>query len=250
MSLLPPGERYGFGRQMEIPPYDCDAARRLRLSAALRYAEAVSTGHLEALGMGHSRLYERGIVFVLVGQALKIHRLPVMLETIWVKTSPAAQVGARLTRETLLQSAEGQPLIEVQAAWAMIDPRSRRPLKPSVLALDLPLLEGWHPFINPARMRIGEASTPVMEQTVRYSHLDLNGHMNNTVYADLVLDALPLSEVMTRTPQRLLLKMRREAYPGDVLRIRRDALPDGYRLSGHIGAHTCFEAEMGFDRTQ
>lgn len=242
MSLLLDGDRYAFALERKVSSHDCDAAGRLKLSSALRYVEAASTGHLDALGLGHARLYSEGIVFVLVAQALKVYKLPQMYDRLKLKTCPAATQGVQMVRETVIYDERGEVMLESQASWVMINPVSRKPLRPSAFTYPLKILDDWSPFINPSKLKFDEADEPVMKRPVLYSDLDINNHLNNTIYSDIVMDAIPLSDALGKTPQALLLKLRHEATAGELLEISRSRIQSGYLVSAKSDKNICFEA--------
>lgn len=246
MSFLPESDRYAFMQERHVVTHDCDAACRLRLAAVLQYIESISTGHLEAMDLGHARLYSEGIVFVLAAQAVKVHRLPKMYDDVVIKTCPAAYQGAQMVRESVVLSPSGEKLVEVQASWVMIDPQKRKPLRASAFTYPLPILADYQPFYNPAKMKLTQAQTPVMRRQVLYSQLDINRHMNNTVYADVVMDALPLEDALGRTPDTLLIRLRHETRAGEWLDIFRDPCENGYLVSALVGDEVCFEAQVTF----
>ncbi len=239
-------ESHPYSISVKIPQFDCDAAGRLKLSAALRYIQQASTGHLDSLGLTHSLLYNENIIFVLVSLALKAHRLPSAREEIEIRTCPAAQNGVQMIRETLIVSPEGELLIECQAAWAMIDPFTRRLLKPSCFKYQLPQLREWHPFQDPSKVRLSEAKNEVCLWPVRYSHLDLNGHLNNTVYADIVMDSLPIETALGQIVSELRLRYKKEVKYGDVLSLRADSHEKEWTVTGYNGEDLCFEALVSF----
>jgi acyl-ACP thioesterase len=235
---------YGFG--MSIPQFDCDAADRLRLSAVLRYVERAAVGHLDSLGLTHQKLFDEGIIFVLAAVALKIWRIPKAGESVRIKTCPAVRKGAQMIRETLIVSPEGERCIECQAAWVIVDPRSRKLLRPCAFQYTLPRLSRWEPFEDPSRMRLPLAQTPAGQWPVRYSQLDLNGHLNNTVYADILMDTLPIEVALGNIPCELRVRYKKELRHGDVLDLRLDGAQSAWNLSGYHGQDLCFEASIIF----
>lgn len=57
-----------------------------------------------------------------------------------------------------------------------------------------------------------------------YSRCDRNGHMNNTVYADLICDALPLEVWRTHTVTDVILYYHKEVPMGESTRLYRAAV--------------------------
>ena len=74
------------------------------------------------------------------------------------------------------------------------------------------------PFVQPPVCELdvslvkGEAQ-PVAEETAFYTRCDQNRHMNNTYYADIVCDHVPLERIAAHAPARLAVVHGRFLYP-------------------------------------
>lgn len=238
--------RYPFSKCAVVPFYDCDLKGRLKVSAALRYLQQAATDQLDGLGLTHSLLKSEGVVFVLAALALVVRRMPLAGEALLISTCPVAAVGAQMLRETAVQNDEtGEPLLECQTAWAMIHPDSGRLLRPSSFRHTLPQLEDWNPSVNPAKIRIPDGEIPAGERIVRFSDLDLNDHMNNTVYADILTDCFP-GEMREREIDTLLLRYRSQARLGERMELFTGRGDGMFRVSARIGERRCFEGAVSF----
>lgn len=125
-------------------------------------------------------------------------------------------------RETVLLDGEGNLLAENQTAWALLDFETGRPLRSSSFRHELPALGGeWTPFVDPSRIRISEAQEPCGGREVRLSDLDVNRHMNNTVYADAALDCFPEEVLCSAGVDTMLLRYQYQARLGETISLRR-----------------------------
>ena len=78
-----------------------------------------------------------------------------------------------------------------------------------------------------------------------YSRCDRNGHMNNTVYADLICDALPLEVWRTHTVTDVILYYHKEVPMGESTRLYRAAVGENrWYMAGWQGDTCNFEAEI------
>lgn len=238
-------KRYPFSLRLRVRRFDCDGQGRLRTACALRYVQEAAGGHLESLGFGFQKLKEEGMFFVLIGQGLRILRTPREGELLTVATAPVPAHGARMFRETVLLDEGGNLLAENQTAWALLDFETGRPLRSSSFRHELPALGGvWTPFIDPSRIRIPEAQEPCGGREVRLSDLDVNRHMNNTVYADAALDCFPEELLCSAGVDTLLLRYQHQARLGETISLRRGRKDNCFRVSGSIGNSACFSAEF------
>lgn len=237
--------RYKYSREITIPEYDCDSFLRLRTSVMLRYIQTVAGEHLDVLGLPYDRLYAEGFVFVVAGTALKIHRAPVSGERIIVSTAPLTGQGAHMMRETVIDSAEGERLVECQTNWALIDSKSGKLLRASDFPYQLPLLEGeWTPFFDPRRIRIKPVREKSLTRTVRLSDLDRNLHMNNTVYADVILDCFGREFLESGGVDSMFIRYHLQARLGDELTVEYGFSDGVYTVGARCGDRNCFEGSF------
>ena len=107
----------------------------------------------------------------------------------------------------------------------MADPVERKILRPEKFTHPLPTIppeEAMEPF-GAARFRVTGEECGEQAFTVRYSHLDVNGHLNNTVYGDLVCDVLPFEELVNRGSREFRIVLRHEARYGEELGLPRSS---------------------------
>lgn len=235
-------ERYTFSYELKIPDYDCDPHGNVRASAALRYMQTAATRQFDALGLTRDRLLGEGFLFVVSSVALRFARAPEAREHIWVATAPVGIRGAHLLRETVLLGANGEPLVEGQSGWALIEPESGRLLRPSDFPYAMPLLSGeWRPFADPARLKIPAADAPCGLRRVRLSDLDVNRHVNNAVYADILLDAFADELLGGAGLSQLFVRYRAQARLHDTLSLRRGKDAQLFVLHAQINQTRCFE---------
>lgn len=234
-----------FTREAKANYYDCDCNNRLKLSAAMKYMQQTSSEHLEALNLSPDKLFRENMVFLLSKMCVKIHRMPLCTEPLVVGTAPLVPRGVRFLREFILESLAGERLISAMSLWVLVDPASRRVLRPKSFPYKISFQEpGLGGIIDDEPLPKGvERVGGLMEVPVRYSHIDVNGHVNNTFYADFVLDALPPALVAAGVLDTVTISFQNEAKLGEVIEIITTQLPDGsHYLSGLHGGTPCFEA--------
>lgn len=94
-------------------------------------------------------------------------------------------------------------------------------------------------------------------ERVTYSRTDDNGHLNNTQYADIILDNLPFSATVERRLKKLVINYHSEAKMGEELAILCKELGEsdgiapgtvGYYVTGKKDdGKKCFEALACFE---
>lgn len=234
-----------FSTRAKANYYDCDQGDLLKVSSVMKYMQQTSSEQLEALGFSTDRLLQENMVFLLSKMSLRIHRMPRCGESLLVGTAPVTPRGARFVREFIIDSAEGERLVSALSLWILVDPATRRILRPAsfpyALRFEQEALAG---IVEDAPLPKAQGA-PIFEMDipVRYSHIDVNRHINNTVYADFVCDALPWEELTTRGVASMSIHFLNEAQYGEMVSISTRRLSDcAFLVSGSHSGKPCFEA--------
>ena len=156
-------------------------------------------------------------------------------------TAHRGMKGALIYRDVTGADETG-PVLSAVSAWVVGDPVSRKMLWPASLPEVLRCSGGEGPTLK--KLRLPDTLEPVYDRLVRYSDADENGHMNNSRYADLCCDALPMEELRDCWVQELELNYEKECLQGQTVTIylARDGLTRYFR--GELEGETCFQARM------
>ena len=93
-------------------------------------------------------------------------------------------------RSTVAYDAEGRECFRGISLWVLMDAVSRAMVLPGKSGVTVSGMLTGSELAAPGSMALQNAPQQ-MRRTVRYSDLDVNGHMNNCRYMDWVLDTLP-----------------------------------------------------------
>lgn len=227
------------------PGYQCDVSRRMKLSNLLRRMQQIATDQLAAMGEDYLYFYDRGMVFVLTRVTAQIYRQPVMDEKIRISTSPAGIRGAQYLRLVRVESETGERLVDSLSCWVLIEPESRRLLRPDAYELKVPVEEVDY---KPNRHRLKKPGQVdfCCTHPVHYSQVDYNQHLNNAAYADVALDHLPEEEAR-RPVAQFQIDYHHEAYWGEELALQYTRLgEDEWFIAGQAGEREIFCARLVF----
>jgi acyl-ACP thioesterase len=185
----------------------------------------------------------RGWVFT--RQKLKMQKWPGWNETVEIKTwlrQPNSEFFLLRDYEIFLQ---GEKIGECTSTFTVIDLEKRK------LAV-----QDWSEFSStwrtdhqlseePEKIIIGSQMKNLAEFQVRNSDIDLNHHVNNTKYAQWILDALPIEILKAGVDlKEYQVNFLAEAKSGDVIVLQQtvEDIPDGQ------GAMTQFQGERKSDK--
>ena len=114
-----------------------------------------------------------------------------------------------------INSLDGKPLIRISSMWNIMDNKTRR----LVLKPNLPYYgdDFGEEFELPEKIAKEENLKLCFSKTIRYSDCDINRHMNNTRYIDMVCDINNSDFYSKYRISRLEINFNSEVYDGEVV---------------------------------
>lgn len=199
-----------YEKDIQITFSECDAFGRMTPGAALRRIQEIATEQCERLGFDDAFYQRTGTVFLLSRLSLQISAMPGPAQPARLKTRAYGMRRAVFHRVTGLYGPDGALLCEADSRWVLVDTATRRIMRKP--------LDDFLPYFNedPAEAhdmeppRLAGEPQPLGGMQAAYSLCDGNGHINNSRYADLVCDRLPLAALEQAPPRKLLLFYRSE----------------------------------------
>lgn len=198
---------------------------RLKLSSLLYFAQTAAEGHCQDLSLGWEALHAQNLFWAVVRHKVQISRLPVIGETVTVKTWPMPTTRTAYPRACAGFDEKGNELFRCISLWVLMDCNTRAMVLPGKSGVQVEGLLTGNELAPPASL----APQPYTSQTMRrvsFSELDRNGHMNNTKYLDWVEDLLNSSFHQHHTPKELTICYLNEAKEGQNVALHY-ALQDG-----------------------
>ena len=237
-------EQFFYTKTMTVMNADADFRSLLKPSALLRYVEQVSADHARTFGMTDQFFKDHGVAFLVGKQALKFDRVPQRAEKLTLLTRAEASRRGSVKRITTVTDAEGKQVAMVDCRWIVVSLAENRILREPGWTVDgfwNETVEGELP-LQLHKCREGLASAG--EWTVRYSQCDLNGHLNNAFYLDLVCDALPLDVVRKGPVTFASINYHREVPMGETVEVFYAPSAEGWYIIGKHNGQTSFESYL------
>ena len=171
---------------------DFDQRGLLTPTALLSIFENTAVRHAETVGYSPMNdSLRNGMAWVITNWRVEMDRAPAYDEpftaSTWLCNNPR-----QATREMLLHSAGGEVLARGQAKLALVDRSSNKPCLPTPERLAAYQPEQRTAFADRLpRLRPPTAYAAETPLTLRRSDMDYNGHLHNTAYLILALEAAP-----------------------------------------------------------
>ena len=209
-----------------ISDVQCDRYGRLRPSAICWFVQEIAGRHCVLLGTDWDTLAKQNMFWAILRHSVHIRRMPMKGETITVETWPMPTTRVAFPRNVVAFDQDGNELFRSISIWVLMDTVTRAMILPGKSGVNVPgLLQGSElempASIPPAGLMGGQS------RQVRFTDLDINGHMNNCRYLDWAWDLLPSHFHKDRTLQAFTLGYLSEAREGDSLLQQLETGEDG-----------------------
>ncbi len=220
----------------------------MHLHHLLLLTSQIAVEDYDIRGLGFKFLLEHDIALLLSRLSWKIDRLPCDNEEITVRTWEEAPRGPQLTRRfEITATATGERLMSADSLWMVVQPESRRIMRPSQFTLR-PAPDYSEPYdgVPAGKFTVPDNMELLATRTIFASDLDANGHANNSRYAAFALDHIP-AEYQNRKFTGFRINYSKEAKLGDEIQIF-GSFDDDNRMffisARHQSGEICFEAEF------
>lgn len=216
MELKP----YEYREDFLIYRHDGDFLGNIHPGTLFRYAQQVANTQCAAYGITDETYAKTNTVFLLARQAFHITHMPHVDETVAVVTAPEQMHHAVNKRLTTIYDADGTELAFVDSRWVLVDLDKRTILRTRPPELDGSWASERLPRALPMRLKKPETTRELGRCTAAYSRCDMNGHLNNSRYVDIVMDALPVEVVRQYAVEDLLIYYHIEVPLGESFLLR------------------------------
>ena len=203
-----------FVRHCTLPAGN-SAAPEARLIDLLDCMQDAAGIHADSLGAGIRALMEKGLTWVLARLHVRCAPLPPGCRNVRVSTWPSGRKRVFALREFRLADDADHEIMRATSAWILLNVAARRPVR---LDPHLPVFTR-----HPGRMIEDDFPTLPAPQSGAPSSvfravpadIDINRHVNNTVYLDWALRAVPAEIRSGRRLAVLEAAFLGEAFLGD-----------------------------------
>jgi acyl-ACP thioesterase len=207
-----------FEKEFPVRYHELDSRGFLRTVALLNFVQDAGGMHAAQLGVSVKDLRQCGLTWVLSRVHLVVDHYPHADDVIHVRTWPSTREGLFSCREFEMRDKNGSLFSRATSSWAVLNLTSRRPVKLQECLPEYPLTAGRaldDDFTSlPQFPDTRDDTFRELPFLVRRSDQDSNCHVNNTVYTDWALEAVP-DDVAACHLHSLEVSFRAEVIYGD-----------------------------------
>ena len=179
-----------FKKAIEVDIHDVDFNGVCRMSSLMQYIQSAAQTQLTENGMSYENLKEKNRAFIITKIKLEFTDTVRAYDRLVAETFPCISRGFSFIRCYALYREE-KMIGRAISVWALVDTETRRLVRVNDFDLNLPTYEAWD--IELSYFRMPDTLKKVGIYTVSYADLDQNMHVNNTRYADIFSNFIPLN---------------------------------------------------------
>ena len=226
---------------------DVDDHYELKISTIFKYLQQVSTNHAELLGVGKKDTVDKGMFWVITRMRVVIHKMPKMLETLTVTTHPGETMLFIFPRFYEIYNEQGELVISASSSWALLDNETHKvKMKPFDDGFSIPWKKDDRDIPLPEKVSINGDIELVESRKVRYSDIDLNGHLNNTKYIDYIIDIHDSNFYNKHQVKEILINYEKEIKDCDEVKLySNNSIPE--IIIGDVENTHCFLAKIIYE---
>jgi acyl-ACP thioesterase len=210
-----------------------DFRGRVTIPMIGNYLMHAASNHATQRGFGFNDMTEKQTTWVLSRLAIEVVSHPKMPESLTLHTW-IDEVGHIFTSRSFeLTDSTGTPVAYANSSWAAIDLQTRRPVPLDAEALGVYVADRACPIERPGKIAdtddLDSCGTPYR---VKYSDLDINGHLSSIKYMECLLDLFDLDMIRQKEVKRFEISYLSEGLYGMSLMLRKkETEPNVYTLS-------------------
>ncbi|MDR2358021.1 MAG: hypothetical protein LBD92_08085 [Oscillospiraceae bacterium] len=201
---------------------ETDFKRELKLSALLGMFQETAEPASVELGFGFDVMRGRfNAAWILTRIRVDIMRPAVWRDELVIGTWNRKHSRVTFERDFVARSASGETVAAAVTSWVVLDVDTRAMKTASDFGFDIPDIDMPRAIdCRPGRIRAPIELEPTYTRTVRYSDIDVNGHVNNARYVDFAMDCIRIERHRTHRVSSIEIGYVSEAREGDAISLR------------------------------
>ncbi|GBG97096.1 acyl-ACP thioesterase domain-containing protein [Lactococcus termiticola] len=227
-----------YQRPFSVPFYESDRFKNMKISNILAFALQVSGEQSVELNRSDVWLNDHYKLFWAVTEyELEINRLPRFMEDITIETEATSYNKFFCYRDFRFIAENGELLLTIHASWVLMGLESRKVerVHDDIVA---PYAADKSSKIQRSHKFKKELLNPeVTSYPVRFSDLDMNGHVNNAKYYDWAADMIDYDFRASHQPKKVYIKYNHEVRYGETVEalfeMDMDGLTSHHKLNGN-----------------
>jgi acyl-ACP thioesterase len=157
----------------------------------LNWFQHASSTHSSVVGYPVTDLIKKNLTWVITRYHIIIKKYPQWRDKITVSTWRSGERPGFAPREFKVEDSLGSKLVYATSSFKLLDLETKKTVSPKIHLPDYPVLEKRE--IEDEFLSLSELQNPDFQKylNVRRCDLDINSHVNNTLYLEWALESVP-----------------------------------------------------------
>ena len=205
--------------QFVAEPFHVDFTGKLTMGVLGNHLLNCAGFHASERGFGIAEINEDHYTWVLSRLAIELEDMPRQYEDFTIHTWIENVYRLFTDRNFELVNKDGKTIGYARSVWAMISMETRK--HADLISLHVDSLNKYAsdsecPIAKPGRIKVAQEN-PVSEYLIKYSDIDINGHVNSIKYIEHILNLFPMDTFREKQIKRFEMAYVAESYYGDTL---------------------------------
>jgi acyl-ACP thioesterase len=213
-----------------IRAFDVDLNNRIKISSVFNLLQDVAAVHADNLGLGFKDLYKHDFAWVLSWIKLEINDYPAFGDSVIIKTWPRCKHKLYSMRDYTIRNEANQTLLNATSAWLPINTKTKRITDTKNLPKEiiyLPELVAVNEL--PDKIIPGGIKEILFHKKFRYTDIDVNQHVNNTRYIEIILDCYNIEVFKEHQIKSIAVSFFAESFFDDEIEVSRTSI-EGFEI--------------------
>ena len=203
-----------------IKTNDIDFKNELKASAIFNIMQEAASFHAEQMGLGFDSLKKHDMAWVLSWAKIQCLQSSRFGEQIKIRTWPKCKHRLFSMRDFTLANANNEVVVRGTTAWLLMNIETKKICDLASLPIDISYFHEEHALEEyPGKFDIEDTKQLRYTKKFRYTDIDVNSHVNNTKYVELMLDCFPLERYASHSIKEVTIRFHSESFAGDELDI-------------------------------
>ncbi len=238
---------YRHEKEYDVRYTDVDVKDNIKLSSLLSIMEESACLSAEDLGFGYSALKDKNIGFILVNWYIKLDRMITLEDKLRVLTWPIKPQRLQVFRDFELYSGEEKVGVAV-SRWCIVDLSTFlfKPMGVIFNGLDIKYNDFRSADFNDWKLFDCEGDL-AYSRNITYSDYDHYNHVNNTKYADFVMDAFGVEFMKSHEISSVQITYVKQCKEGESLDFYKFFDGEFYHVDGRVNGETRVHCKLKFN---
>lgn len=206
---------YTLEKTYPISMSEHDLQYRLKPAALLNLLQDMGARNIFGTPFGNQELNAQNLGWFLVRYRIEFDKYPKELSEISLRTENRGTIRQTAYRDFEAYTTEGERILRATTSWLMVDLETKSLVNIEQKFPDIKKFEKREDDLTLRKLKTITEWNKEKTFHVRYEDLDMNGHVNNTIYMSWAIEALDMDFLNTHNIKNIDIYFKHEVRYGD-----------------------------------